>query len=440
MLGSIERFSEQRAPSRGRRLRRLVATVWLLVALGACSREAAAPTGPSPSEPAPGNLQIAVTVDGSTARDAIAGLSEITVDVSATAAGALTTSIDFGDGAVAPGPARHVYANAGSFTINCSAVDSRGRAATGSKTIVVKSLQGSWYHAGYMRRVRGVEVRGLNITGYEGRTIRGTYSVTRTRDVTFTGELTPPRDVRITAGAVTMAGTVPDRLYEDGQHWLLQMAGDSADGEGLQYKPVLGSPEPPAPEARLDVRFDSFGSPAPLVGLSPIRFDGSHSIGSGLGHFIEFGDGQFTSEAQATHPVNDLGSFTARLTVVDRFGRAHSRTFDYFTFALGNFALDGWIFGDHVNKFLRFEFWRRRNHLDYEGTIDYGYSPQYRRAAALATLSGERDVHIRVPELGLEFRGHVNLLTPYTGVMIVTQTGGPDHGHVWTLHYDDGPG
>jgi hypothetical protein len=56
-----------------RRAGRLVASVWLLAAVGACSGESATPTGPSPSEPPPDNLQIAVNVDGSTVRDAIAG-------------------------------------------------------------------------------------------------------------------------------------------------------------------------------------------------------------------------------------------------------------------------------------------------------------------------------------------------------------------------------
>jgi len=190
---------------------------------------------------------------------------------------------------------------------------------------------------------------------------------------------------------------------------------------------------------QLDVRFDSLGSAQPLVGLSPIRFDGSQSIGSRLEHFLEFGDGQFTSETQAIHPVNDLGLFTARLTVVDRFGRAHSRTFDYHSFGLFNCCFDGWVFGDGVSKFLRFEFFRR-NHLDYEGIIRYGYAAQYASSSAHATLSGERDVHIRAPELGVEFRGYVDLSVPNQPTMKVTQTGGPDHGRVWTLHYDDGPG
>src|SRR6187549_114766 len=72
---------------------RLIANVSLLVALGACGREAAAPTDPSPPEPLPGSLQIAVSVDGFTARDAVAGLSEVSVDISATASGPLTYSV-----------------------------------------------------------------------------------------------------------------------------------------------------------------------------------------------------------------------------------------------------------------------------------------------------------------------------------------------------------
>src|SRR5436190_23532787 len=85
--------------------------------------------------------------------------------------------------------------------------------------------------------------------------------------------------------------------------------------------PTSPSQTTPAPQAVLNVRFDSFGAAMAITGLSPIQFDGTRSSGDGLSYRIEFGDGQSSSKPIAIHPVDITGPLTARLTVVDRFGR-----------------------------------------------------------------------------------------------------------------------
>ena len=261
-------------------------------------------------------VRLDVKVDESGARDAIALLSEVIVDASAsTGSGALTYSIDFGDGARASGPAaRHVYTTPGTFTVTGEVRESQGRTATASQQVVVKTLSGSWFHASYVPRARRVEVRRLTITGQEGPTIRGLYRVTGAPERPFTGTLTTPRNVQILVdNTVALSGVIPSRLTEDAEPWPLQMRGDWVDGLRLEFRPVVGDPVPPEPDAILRVRFDSFGAAMPIVGLSSIEFDGSASRGSGLSYFIEFGDRQFATEARATHRVDEQGQLTAHL-------------------------------------------------------------------------------------------------------------------------------
>jgi hypothetical protein len=56
-------------------------------------------------------------------------------------------------------------------------------------------------------------------------------------------------------------------------------------------------------------------------------------------------------------------------------------------------------------------------------------------------LSGERDVRIVAPALGLEFRGYFDLRFSSQGGgygMVLTQFGGADSGRTWMLLYHDG--
>jgi len=57
------------------------------------------------------------------------------------------------------------------------------------------------------------------------------------------------------------------------------------------------------------------------MGMTPITFDGSLSQGERLTYLIEFGDGGSAAAPTAIRAIDLDGSFTARLTVTDRFGR-----------------------------------------------------------------------------------------------------------------------
>jgi hypothetical protein len=417
-------------------------------ACAACGHSQSSPTQPSGSQTPAGPaealvVRLDVTVDESRSRDPIALLSEVTADASVSPeAGTLTYSIDFGDGTKVSGPAaRHVYEGPGTFKIICEVRDSQGRTAVASQQVSVKTLTGAWFHAGYVSRDRKVEVRRLTVTGQEGLALRGVYQVTGAPDRTFTGLLTKPRNVIIVVDSqVTLEGTIPGRLNQEEENWTLLMRGDSVDGERFDFRPIVGDATPQAPDAVLRVRFDNFDAPIPIAGLSPVQFDGSTSRGTKLAHFIEFGDGQVSTESRAIHTINESPreALTARLTVVDGFGRSDSESITYSTFELHWFPGDGWFFADLVNRFLRFDF-TTRNGPTYEGFVLSGYTSQ-QWTPFVAVMSGERDVHIVAPKLGLEFRGYIVMSSPFAGRMILTQSGGADDGRTWTLIYDDGPG
>ncbi len=78
----------------------------------------------------------------------------------------------------------------------------------------------------------------------------------------------------------------------------------------------------PSPEARLAISYDALFPGEATMGLTPITFDGSSSQGERLTYAIDFGDGARATAATATHAIDRTGSFTARLTVTDGFGRS----------------------------------------------------------------------------------------------------------------------
>ena len=86
-----------------------------------------------------------------------------------------------------------------------------------------------------------------------------------------------------------------------------------------------------------------------------MRFDGSGSRGDGLSYFIEFGDGQVSAEPVAVHPIEQAGYYLARLTVVDRFGRADAEILSLWVNSLQNYVEAGcpmarWSCGDELAK------------------------------------------------------------------------------------------
>ncbi len=441
-------------------MRSLLAVV-VLLATAACDGSPPAPTPPPAVTPQPDTAaapvaRIAVAVDDLGSRDAIVLLSEVAVDAKAsTGSGDLTYAIDFGDGTTTTDAvARHVYEAPGTFTITCLVRDPAGRTATASREIVVTTLTGRWFHAGYVPHARRFELRSLTITDQEGLGVRGFYGLTSTPDRPFTGRLESPRTVHIVIDdqTVQLDGVVPGSLNEDSLPWTLLMRGGAVDGERLAFRPVLGEPSGPPPDAVFRIRFDSFGAALPILGLSPIQFDGSTSRGDALSYVIEFGDGEVSTQPTATHRIDTnfgcllSGLVTARMTVVDRFGRTDAEIKSFQPFEVGGCGADGWVFAEGNNNtnfsFRRFEF-RGRQGLNLTGSLiwrDPG-STDGTTTPFTARLSGERDIRIVLQGAGIEFRGHIELRSYCCDFrMILTQTGGPDHGRVWTLPWDDGPG
>jgi PKD repeat protein len=412
------------------------------------------PARPSTSTPPPTTdapvARIDVAVDELGSRDAIVGLSQVSVDTRASAgSGPLTVAIDFGDGTTATDAlARHVYDRAGTFTITVNVRDSAGRTATAIRQIVVKMLTGRWFHAGYVQRAHQFELRYLTIANQDGSVVRGTFRGQDQIERPFTGRLTSPRGVQIVLDdqTVQLDGVAPGRLYEDGQLWTFQVRGGSVDGERLAFRPVVGDPTGPPPDAVLKIRIDSFGSGYAIEGLSPTQFDGSTSRGDGLSHVIEYGDGDFSTDATAVHILRGqllmFGSFPARLTVVDRFGRADKEVAQTWTRSLVDSSCCSSMWVKEYPQppggcwSFRFENRQALNLTGFCGTEFTSYPP------VTATLSGERDIHIVVPVLSIEFRGHFELDAGWSNLhrMILTQIGGPDHGRTWFYHWDDGPG
>src|SRR4051812_34043585 len=234
-------------------MRRHSLSVVLLVVLAACGgSNPAPPPSPTPPAPTPGGsgppiVAIEVKADSTGARDAIVGLSEVVVDMSASAGANLTYAIDFGDGFIATtANARHVYAAAGTYTIN-GTVTSDGRVgAMVTRQIAVREATGSWFHAGYIAKTGFVEVRRLTIDARTGTAVRGTYAVAgeAAQTFTFTGSLIPPRSIRLTtARGVTLEGTLPGRLNDEAEPLALLVHGDSADGERLEFRAITGTPD-----------------------------------------------------------------------------------------------------------------------------------------------------------------------------------------------------
>jgi hypothetical protein len=122
--------------------------------------------GGSPTQPArpdtppamgsPGSLvaKLDAKADELGSRDAVVALSEVIADASAsTGATPLTYSLDFGDGFVTTtATARHVYRSAGTFTITATVTDAQGRKASESRQMTVKTLNGRWFEAEFVRR------------------------------------------------------------------------------------------------------------------------------------------------------------------------------------------------------------------------------------------------------------------------------------------------
>jgi hypothetical protein len=153
---------------------RATAAVLMLIASAAYGRDAAAPTAPTRGQEP--TVQFKVTVDGLESAVAIPSVSKVRFDAggSAAAEGPVRYQVDYGDGTSGEGQAtEHVYTAAGTYTAFITLVDARGRRATATHVVNVRAVQGTWFHAGYNTTTARVEIRKLQLTAQNGRSIVG---------------------------------------------------------------------------------------------------------------------------------------------------------------------------------------------------------------------------------------------------------------------------
>ena len=227
----------------------------LALTVVACGDGPESPTQPSPG-PEPGAPQLIVKVDGADSAVAIVGASEVTFEARGT--GAASYEILFGDGqSASTAKAVHVYERSGAFTATLTVTDAGGRRASTSQTVDVQPVAGTWFHLGYDERVRGAEFHRFSITAQEGATLRGVYS-SLSGDRPMSGTLSSGRGVRLRVDAegLEFEGTVPAAILAEDQPMPLRGVGGSIDGLTLPFRGVIGEPTGPAPDLRIDIRWD----------------------------------------------------------------------------------------------------------------------------------------------------------------------------------------
>ncbi len=300
------------------------------------------PTTPSAPtvENRPLEATLSVRVDGASGREAIAVVSDVTVDLSTSgASGRLRYAVSFGDGTSASEAlSHHTYQSPAIYTVVAVVSDDSGRSQTVTGNVVVKTLTGTWFHAGWNEQARKFERRLLTITDQDGTSLRGFYGLTNTPDRALSGAISPGRAVRIVVnGGETLEGLVPDRLGVD-MPWQLVGHGAQVEGGRMPFTPVIGTPAGPPPDAVLKIVPNSTSDyPMVIAGRSRTVYDGSGSRGEQLSYVIEFGDGGVSTAASAQHTFSELTSEAspvrciwpsraATLWVVDRFGRVDAES------------------------------------------------------------------------------------------------------------------
>ena len=325
--------------------------VGLLATAGCSSQQPTAPTSQVQTSTAGPTATFSLNVDSLDSPEALAAVSEITVDATASTGAGLRYRIDFGDGTTVSEPvARHIYVDPGTYKVTVAVSDDRDRGATTARDLVVASTVGTWVHAGYLASIGRVEARSLTIRTQDATGVSGTL----TKDgvpAAFTGSIRRDRQVRLVLDGTSevLEGVIPSALSADGVEWPLSLQVRSAREESLVFKRVIGEPTGPGPDADLRMRFFSFSAPYAIKQISPVLFDGSASRGDGLSYFIEFGDGQVAPTSTATHPLERKGTYQARLTVVDKFGRSDSESLSYSVYSLVGPCCD-WYWLGHTDR------------------------------------------------------------------------------------------
>jgi PKD repeat protein len=395
---------------------------------------------PSPGDSAGPTARLVVTIDSLSSREAVTALSNVTVDASGSSGTSLTYRTDFGDGTTGTQPvARHVYGAPGTYTATITVTDALGRTASISQPVVVASLLGTWTYSGYVPRARYVEVRTLALTTQDGRTVRGVLRATGGGDRTIVGTLSGERDVRLVLDdqSETLEGVIPGVVTGESGSWDLLARGGSVDGEHLGFVPLRGEPSGSPPDAVLKMRFFSFSAPFAVQGYSPILFDGSTSRGEGLTYFIEFGDREFSTEPMTVHPIATAGTYTARLTVVDRFGRSDQEAarFDVRSLVTSGSYEYWYAYAESQNFRLLFD---TQDGQEVVGRLWTFTSSGQILTRFRGTLSGEGDIRLVFEASNTVLGGTLNMRGYFDHWrMVLTQTGGSNDGQTYTFRYND---
>jgi Big-like domain-containing protein/PKD domain-containing protein len=193
--------------------------------------------------PAPPIARLNMVFDkrGSTA--ALAGVTEVTFDLSASTGSGLRYELSFGDGTpvTASRTATHRYQIPDvwpmSYAVKATVTDQLGRSDTTTTSVAVMTFAGysaRWASRGdgtsrqsaYMRFSRGV-----------GTSLRGSYSGPLGQ-TTFTGSITSNHDVTLTlANGITLSGFVSVNNWDHGgSHLILTVDGEPASGTSLDFE------------------------------------------------------------------------------------------------------------------------------------------------------------------------------------------------------------
>lgn len=379
-------------------------TLITAISVVACGSNAAT----TPTTPAAPTAALRVTIDSLGSGIAVASLSDVRFEVAVDNAVDLRdVRIDFGDGAEAMGTSvRHVYSAVGTYTAKAMSTLRTGQQVVATQSVVVRAVEGLWHHAGYNGASRRFEIRRITLQ-QEGQTLRGTFSMAGEPDRPIAGTLSGERQARFVADGQEFDGTVTPAVSGEGAAWSLRLQGGTASGQTFTFKPAFGEPAvPPVADLRL-IRPEGFI----MEGLE-IGFDASWSSGQDLTYFVEYGDGEYTTQPTSQHALQREGRFNARLTVVDRFGRDAVATprleVDNLTIYDSRYRYTTWVSqgtnpSNGVYEFRRL-YVREQHGRDFAG--NYGH-PGGGDSWFKGTLTGSRGIRIVLDGGGIEFTGTV---------------------------------
>jgi len=243
--------------------------------------------------PASGSAPLAVTASTTTSSDADGAIA--------------SSSIDFGDGTVLPGPvATHTYTQPGAYTVSATVTDDLG--ATASATAAVSAIN--------QPPVAALALTPL--TGLSPLMVTASTASSADPDGSIASSSIEFGDGTVTAGPVaahtyavpgvyTVKATVVDNF--------------GATATATASVSVIAPNQPPA--AALSVTPASGPAPLPVVASTAASLDRDGQI---VASKIDFGDGVIVSGTAVSHTYSGAGKYTVKATVTDNAGGSSSAT------------------------------------------------------------------------------------------------------------------